>query len=63
VQTPVTLDSNAAGDTRVTVRVRTPVTKTTVDQIAAITVRVDSTDLPEATSAQADVITITVPKA
>jgi hypothetical protein len=50
--TPVGLTANAP-DTRVAVRVRTPLVRGPADKIVSFTVQVDSTDLPAGISAQA----------
>jgi hypothetical protein len=62
VQTPVTLDSGANQDTPVTVRIRAPLARATQDQVATVNVSIDSTDLPDATSAKAGPFTITLKK-
>jgi hypothetical protein len=53
VFTPLTLNTNDQADTRVTVRVRTPFAKGTVDKTAILTVKVESTDpnMPQPISA------------
>ena len=50
--TPVSLTTGAANDTSVTVRIRAPLARTAADQSASLAISIDSTDLPDHTSAQ-----------
>lgn len=51
--TPVALDSSAAADTEVTVRIRPPFTRGTTDKRATLTIQVDSTEVPDVSPAVA----------